>query len=74
MKNKILLISLQKFGGGALDSLEISNALVENKFFHYIVISNKNELKNEFKDNEFRKVFLIETFESNIKSFLINTF
>jgi glycosyltransferase involved in cell wall biosynthesis len=74
MKNKILLISLQKFGGGALDSLEISNALVENEFFHYVVISNKNELKDEFKDNEFRKVFLIETFESNIKSFLINTF
>jgi glycosyltransferase involved in cell wall biosynthesis len=72
--NKALLISLQKFGAGALDSLEISNALVENKFFHYVVISNKNELKDEFKDNEFRKVFLIETFESNIKSFLINTF
>jgi len=72
-QNKVLVISLQKFGGGVY-SLEISNALVENKVFHYIVISNKNELRNEFKDNEFRKVFSIETFESNIKSFLINTF
>jgi len=74
MTNKILLISLQKYGGGALDSLEISNALVENKIFHNIVISKHNELKSEFKENEFRKVFLIETFESNIKSFLMSTF
>jgi len=29
---KVLLISLQKFGGGAIDSLEMSNALMENKF------------------------------------------
>jgi glycosyltransferase involved in cell wall biosynthesis len=71
---KVLLLSLQKFGGGAIDSLEMSNALVENKFFHYVLISEGNELKEKFTDSEYRKVFKIKTFASNYLSFLINTF
>jgi glycosyltransferase involved in cell wall biosynthesis len=72
--DKLLLISLQKYGGGALDTLEISNALVKNNFFHFLIISKQNELIDQFNDNEFRKVIAIETFESNLSSFLNNTF
>jgi glycosyltransferase involved in cell wall biosynthesis len=71
---KVLLLSLQKFGGGALDSLEMSNALMENKFFHYILISEGNELSDRFTDTEYRKVIKIKTFASNYLSFLVNTF
>jgi len=71
---KILLLSLQKFGGGAIDSLEMSNALMENKFFHYILISEGNELSDRFTDTEYRKVIKIKTFASNYLSFLVNTF
>ena len=72
--SKVLLVSLQKFGGGAIDSLEMSNALIENKFPHYILISEGNELKEKFIDSEYRKVFKIQTFASSYLSFLINTF
>jgi glycosyltransferase involved in cell wall biosynthesis len=71
---KVLLLSLQKLGGGAIDSLEMSNALMENKFFHYILISEGNELSNRFTDTKYRKVIRIKTFASNYFSFLINTF
>ena len=74
MEYKVLLVSLQKFGGGAIDSLEMSNALIENKFPHYILISEGNELKEKFTDSEYRKVFKIPTFASSYLSFLINTF
>jgi Glycosyltransferase len=70
---KVLLLSLQKFGGGAIDSLEISNALMENKFSHYILISEGNELSDKFTDSEYRKVIKIKTFASNYLSFLVNT-
>jgi glycosyltransferase involved in cell wall biosynthesis len=71
---KVLLLSLQKLGGGAIDSLEMSNGLVENKFFHYILISKGNELNDKFTNSEYRKVIKIKTFASNYFSFLINTF
>jgi alpha-maltose-1-phosphate synthase len=74
MKKKVLLLSLQKFGGGAIDALEMSNALVENKFFHYILISEGNELNDKFTDSEYRKILKIKTFASNYFSFLVNTF
>jgi glycosyltransferase involved in cell wall biosynthesis len=47
---------------------------VENKFFHYILISEGNELNDKFTDSEYRKVIKIKTFASNYFSFLINTF
>ncbi len=72
--NKILLVSLQKYGGGAIDALEFSNGLIENKFFHYILISEGNELREKFIENEFRKVLIIKTFSSNYFSFFLNTF
>jgi glycosyltransferase involved in cell wall biosynthesis len=71
---KVLLISLQKFGGGAIDSLEMSNALMENKFLHYILISEGNELSDKFTESDYRKVIKIKTFDSNYLSFLVNTF
>jgi glycosyltransferase involved in cell wall biosynthesis len=71
---KVFLLSLQKFGGGAIDSLEMSNALMENKFFHYILISEGNELSDRFTDTEYRNVIKIKTFASNYLSFLVNTF
>jgi glycosyltransferase involved in cell wall biosynthesis len=72
-QNKVLLISLQKFGGGAQDSLGLSNGLYENKFFHHIIISTDNELANKFTDNEFRNVYKIKTYTSDIKDFLKQT-
>jgi glycosyltransferase involved in cell wall biosynthesis len=72
--SKVLLLSLQKFGGGAIDSLEMSNALMENKFFHYILISEGNELSDKFTDSDYRKVIKIKTFASNYLSFLVNSF
>ncbi|MFZ8847983.1 MAG: glycosyltransferase family 4 protein [Minisyncoccia bacterium] len=74
MKKNVFLLSLQKFGGGAIDALEMSNGLVENKFFHYILISEGNELSDKFTDSEYRKVIKIKTFASNYFSFLVNTF
>ena len=72
---KVILISLQKYGGGPIDTLGFSNGLVNNGFFHQIIISDQNELKEEFlKENIKRKVYLIKTFQSNYFSFLINTF
>ena len=71
---KVLLLSLQKFGGGAIDSLEMSNALMENRFFHYILISEGNELSDRFTESDYRKVIKIKTFASNYLSFLVNTF
>lgn len=73
-KKNFLIISLQKYGGGAIDSLGISNGLCVNKFFHYIVISESNELSDHFKDNEFRKVFKIKTFKSSLVDFFVQTF
>ena len=70
---KVLLLSLQKFGGGSIDSLEISNALMKNNFFHYILISEGNELSDRFTDTEYRKVIKIKTFASKYFSFLIST-
>lgn len=70
---KVTLISLQKYGGGAIDSLGLSNGLCENKFFHYIFISKGNELIEKFQENEFRKIIVIKTFESKITDFLVQT-
>lgn len=71
---KILLVSLQKFGGGAIDTLGLSNGLCVNKIFHYLIISRDNELAEGFIDNEFRKVFKIKTFKSSFLDFFIQTF
>lgn len=73
MKN-LLVISLQKFGGGAIDTLGLSNGLCANKFFHYLIISQDNELADRFTDNEYRKVFKIKTFKSSLLDFLVQTF
>jgi glycosyltransferase involved in cell wall biosynthesis len=51
----------------------MSNALVENRFFHYTLISEGNELSDRFTDTEYRKVIKIKTFASNYFSFLVNT-
>lgn len=74
MKAKILLFSLQKFGGGSIDALGLSNGLCHNRFFHYLIISKDNELVDKFTDNEFRKVFKIKTFKSSFFDFIIQTF
>lgn len=71
---KTLLISLQKYGGGAIDPLGLSNGLCFNNFFHYLVISKDNELSERFIDNDFRKIFKIKTFQSSLFDFIIQTF
>jgi glycosyltransferase involved in cell wall biosynthesis len=70
---KLVLVSLQKFGGGAIDSLSLSNGLCENKFFHYLFIAEGNELIDYFENNEFRKIIIIKTFKSKLIDFLIQT-
>jgi glycosyltransferase involved in cell wall biosynthesis len=68
---KVLLISLQKRGGGAIDGLEFSNGLAKNGFRHDAVISAGNEYVNEW--NEYadqRDVFKVPTYQSNMRSFL----
>ncbi len=74
MDKKVLIISLQKFGGGAIDTLGLSNGLCVNKLFHCLIISQDNELVDRFIDNEYRKVFKIKTSKSSLLDFLVQTF
>lgn len=74
MNKKFLLISLQKSGGGAIDALGLSNGLCANKLFHYLIISQDNELAKRFDDNEFRRIFKIKTFKSSLLDFVLQTF
>lgn len=74
MNKKLLLLSLQKSGGGAIDTLGLSNGLCANKIFHYLIISSDNELAERFIDNEFRKVYKIKTFKTSLLDFFIQTF
>lgn len=71
---RVLLISLQKLGGGVIDILGLSNGLCFNNFFHYLIISKDNELSEKFIDNNFRKIFKIKTFKSSLFDFIIQTF
>lgn len=67
---KLLQISLQKTGGGAIDSLEWSNAFCQNDFYHQVFISSGNELSTQWKDNDLRKVIRLDTYESSFSDFL----
>jgi glycosyltransferase involved in cell wall biosynthesis len=67
---KLLVVALQRTGAGPRDALEFSNALCELKTAHEIIISDGNELKGEYVDNEYRKVKSIPTFSSSPASFL----
>ncbi len=71
---KVAIISLQKYGAGAIDSLELSNSLCRKGVFHYIFIAAGNEVRNKYTDNKYRKVITIKTFESSIVSLLLSTF
>jgi glycosyltransferase involved in cell wall biosynthesis len=71
---KVLLISLQKRGGGALDVLGFSGGLCENGFVHEVMISAYNEFGDRFGDNEYRKVAKIKTYAGGPVSFLVALF
>lgn len=73
MSLRFLQISLQKRGGGAIDSLEFSNGLVSNNFTHTVIIANGNELVEKFETFSNRKVVCVKTFSSNRLDFLVQT-
>jgi len=66
---RVLLISLQRRGGGALDSLGLSNGLCANSFSHHIAISDGNERAEQFSNNQYRQVIKVLTY-SDLKSFI----
>ncbi|OQA36101.1 MAG: Glycogen synthase [Parcubacteria group bacterium ADurb.Bin326] len=70
---KLLQVSLQKTGGGAIDSLEWSNAFCQNDFYHQVFISSGNELLKRWEDNDLRKVAQIDTYGSSFSDFLRHT-
>jgi len=70
---KVLLVSLQKRGGGAIDALGLSNGLCDNHFEHDIVISDGNELAGDFTENQYRHVIKTPTYGSSAKSFLLRS-
>jgi len=67
---EVLLISLQKRGGGALDTLGLSDGLCLNKFRHAVMVSSYNEFSDRFSDNEYRKVIRVKTFTGGITGLL----
>lgn len=71
---KVLLVSLQKRGGGALDALGLSDGLRENKFSHEVMVSSYNEFGDRFGDNEYRKVAKIKTYAGGMAGFLVALF
>lgn len=73
MSLRFLQISLQKKGGGAIDSLEFSNGLVSNNFFHTVIIAKGNELAEKFNTTPIRKVICVGTFNSDRLDFIIKT-
>ena len=70
---KIILVALQKRGGGALDALGLSNGLCANKFTHIAIISDGNEQIAEFASNEYRTTVRIPTYGGSIKDFLVRS-
>ena len=70
---KVLIVSLQKRGGGAIDALGMSNGLCANGFHHTMLISLGNELTGEFTENEFRHVVRVPTYGTTMASFLGKT-
>jgi glycosyltransferase involved in cell wall biosynthesis len=71
---KVLIVSLQKQGGGALDGLELSNGLAANGFAHAAVISAGNEYAARWDAHaDKRTVAKIPTYGSSMKSFLLAT-
>lgn len=71
-KAKVLVVSLQRRGGGALDSLGLSNGLCANAFPHDIVIAAGNERASEFTENAYRRTEKIPTYNST-RSFLFHS-
>lgn len=70
---KLLQVSLQKTGGGAIDSLEWSNAFCQNDFYHQVFISSGNELLKQWEDNDLRRVVQLDTYGSSFSDFLRHT-
>jgi glycosyltransferase involved in cell wall biosynthesis len=73
MKNDLLIVSLQKYGAGPADSLGLSEALCRRGYFHNIIVSAGNELLERWKDNEYRRVYFLPTFQSRFINFLVAT-
>jgi glycosyltransferase involved in cell wall biosynthesis len=73
-ERKVLIVSLQKMGGGARDGLEFSNGLVEDGFAHGAVISAGNVYAEEWAaQKNFRTTIKVSTYGSSKWSFLFWT-
>jgi glycosyltransferase involved in cell wall biosynthesis len=66
-------VSLQKRGAAAIDSYELSEAFCRARFFHAVILSDGNELKSFWAENEFRRIIWVKTFSSNVWSWLFWT-
>ncbi len=73
IKPNILIVSLQKYGAGPADSLGLSEALCNLKIKHSIIVSDANELKDRWKNNEYRNVIFIPTYQSRVFNFIAAT-
>jgi len=71
---KVLLVSLQKSGGTALDFLNFSNGLSEEGFFHIACISSRNEFREIHDKNKGAKMLYVQTHGPRILDFLISVF
>jgi glycosyltransferase involved in cell wall biosynthesis len=71
-KNVIVINYTGRKGGGALDAYETAKALVEQGENVVPIISTQIENLKLWKDIQFEKIILIETYNSQI-SFVINT-
>jgi glycosyltransferase involved in cell wall biosynthesis len=68
-----LQLSLQKFGGGAIDALEFSEALRTTGIKHEVIINAENELNDRWQSLPERPVHRVFTYASSITSFIWHT-
>lgn len=68
-----LQLSLQKFGGGAIDALEFSEALRTLGIKHEVIVNAENELNDRWHSIPERPVQRVYTYASSIKSFSWHT-
>src|SRR3989338_1484510 len=74
MKKNILLVSLQKSGGVALDFLNFTKGLSEKGFFHTACISFHNEFRDEHEQINNSDILLVRTHSSRTVDFLVSIF
>lgn len=69
----LLLVSLQKYGAGPVDSWELSEALSRREYPHVLLVSNGNELRSRLTNTRWRRLREVPTFESRFFHFVVAT-